>query len=153
MSIIDDVENPNVQIRKVNFNIRKLLCMEGYDVVEELRGAAPAVMQIETKPDDPIEKLIAAVLVSIPKDIFERLRKKLFAHITFTIGGVTLTLAGEEERAFQTLVPVHVYELIFRSFYINFIESWDEIKSRFLGDQSITDAMPRPATSHPSSPT
>ncbi len=118
-------------IGQTKFSIEKLLPMEGFRVLEEIR-AALGTRLANTPADSGVATVIASVALSIPPAVVDTIMRDMFAHVTFTnhLQATRATLAGNEGTAFDGLEPVNVYEVFVRCLAVNFFSSLEDGLSR-----------------------
>ena len=114
--------------KQTAFKIRKLLPMEGFELLEELRVGFIA--------GDPSS--MAAALIGYPKDHLKKIRNIIFHFVDFKNDRVSqwTKLTGQEGTAFMGLLPVHIYAVLGRALAVNFFESLDEILSLFPSEET-----------------
>lgn len=128
-----DLTEREFTLGDVSFTVRKLLAMEGYRILEYIRPALERLGRTEMSESTSIVQFYVALAAVLPPETVERTRRDLFALVMFTTpeSPTPAVLAGQEEQAFKDLTPVHVYEVLARAFAVNFLESLDELRSRF----------------------
>lgn len=146
------------EIGKTYFKVRKMLSMEAFVLLEQIRAmVGRGIPLIGSVPaGSSPEAIIGTMLLSISPEDMERVRHALFRDIQFRneVRKTWTYLTPEHEgAAFQELGPVKVYEVIARSFAVNFTESWEDFESLMdlLGLEESTPP-PNPPTSPESSP-
>ena len=119
------------QLGEVRFQVRKLLPMESYRVLETIRGSLGSIAKAGLADNADQWQLGATIISGLPPDTVEQVRQVLFGEVLFTCPEQTspVRLAGSEELAFKGLEPVHVYEVLARAFTVNFQGSWDALSS------------------------
>ena len=154
LSTVEPLTATEVEIEGVRFQIRKLLPMEAFAVIEAFRPAfKEAVAAGLGDTTDDMAKGIA-LLGGLPPERVDGLRRALFKQIIFRApnAGTPQVLGGNEELAFKDLDVVHIYELIVRAFAVNFSGSWAALSSRFPALKMVSRLRLR-ETLTPSSPT
>ena len=143
----ESLTSETVTIRDVTFQIRKLLPMEAFRLLETLRPALKGLVTEDVgdvleraESDDEAERgltradlLMLVNLVSgVDSVIVEKVRKQLFRRVAFMSGSQPseVPLANNEELAFKDLDVFHIYEIFVRALAVNFIESWAAFNSR-----------------------
>ena len=137
------------QIGPTRFVFQKIPALEGFRIIEAIRHQLAGVIDWPSVPaavgggGENIAILFRA-LMSLPPEFTERLRTTLFRHVLYSTPDVSQQpLHGAGDTAFETLEPIHVYEVMLRVLAVNFTDSF----------QSLLDgvfwANPRvPARSH-----
>ena len=164
---MDAFTSRDVKIGDVQFFIGKMLPGEAFALFEDIRPGLKAISGAQmpnlgmlTAGDKVSPELAGAfilsavdVISSLPKEIVAIAKDRLFRLITFTSPSypTRTRLDQAEEGAFVDLDFIHIYELIGRSFAVNFTGSWDALKSRLPA--APPSPPPDTKTSTPSSPT
>lgn len=109
--------------KQTHFKVKKLLPMEGFDLLEDLR--------IGFVSGNPAS--LAEAFVGYPKESLKKIRHTVFQHVEFKNDRVSqwTKLANQEPTAFIGLLPVHIYAVLGRALAVNFFESLEEILSLF----------------------
>lgn len=143
------VEERQFTIGKTTFYITKLQCMEGLDVLEDIRvamGAANvAINQEVLKNADSAGAMIVNLFLKVPKRDVAVIQSKLFTSVSFTRKGniaSAIPLHGSEDMAFDGLEPADVYQVLVRALLVNFTKSLTGMMS--LMDE--TQSSPQPDT-------
>ena len=141
---IKGITDSEVKIGATKFRFEKLLALEAFEVLEDLRpGLAEAIGKQRGTTD--IEQ-IASMVLGLPQWTVEKMRAKLFTSVTFTrkpnyVDPVRLD--RDEEGAFDELEPIHVYEVLARAFAVNFFGSFSVLQSLMGAEET----SPPPSTS------
>ena len=131
-SLISEWEKTEFTIRDTRFKIQALTAIEGHDIFEDIRESiGPRSLGLLGGNQDDLV-ILAGLLLSIPKAQLGAIRQKLFGHILFTnaVNHDPAPLYPDENMGFMGLLPLHVYEVLLRSFAVNFTESFTELHSR-----------------------
>ena len=123
-------------IGETTFQIQRLLPMEGYYVLEELRaGVGGELSRLDFEGSSDVA-LMAGVIAAIPPATLESVRKKMFAEVWFTnsLSPKPRRVHPDEGSAFKGLHPMSIYEVQLRAFLVNFIESFTALASYFRAD-------------------
>ena len=149
---LEDFDSDTVTFGDTTFKIEKLMPMEAWRVFGKIRTSLASLATIPVLGGDNIA-LAIGIATGIPQDIFESIRRDLFAHVTFTSKSVPtpVKLITDEDGAFQDLEAYHVGEVMARCLYRNFIGSLDALQSRASPDK--TSPPPELKISPRSSPT
>ena len=131
-------EQTQVEIRGTNFEIRQMLAMDAFEVLERIRESlAGGMLQTSATGDstEMVGRLISSVL-SIPRESLAPIRDDMFRNVRFTnrTAKTPMIVHGNEGMAFNGLLPVHIYELLARALCVNFTESVAEILRRAGAD-------------------
>lgn len=144
------------QIGDTHFRVQKLLVMEAFELLEEMRSMVGRNLHVlRMLPDNsPAAVHIGSLLLALSPGDLEIVRRKLFVGVRFknSLAKTWRDLnAGGEGMAFQNLGPLKVYEVTARAFAVNFTESIQEIRStlEFLG---LSTEPREPQTSQDQSP-
>ena len=132
-----------VKLGKSVFTIGKLPAMEQFAVLETVRPclseAAKRLAHVNFMGGDPTEAIIANASMQIasvvPPDVLAHAQARLFSAIQFRDDNRSepVPLAGREDEAFEE--GAHIYELLVRSAYVNFSESFAGMISRIDGSR------------------
>ena len=126
-------------INGVEFQFRKLLAMEAFDVMEDIRtsingqavASALAAMEVEgeTISMQQIGMALAALPRLVSKPALEGIRRKMFRVVDFRKVDTSDTMApiirdgvDDQPRAFELAGPLAVYQVLVRSLAVNFTE-------------------------------
>ncbi len=143
----------NVQIGETHFEIRKLLVMDSFAVLEELReGLGEQLGEVDS--DDPLQVTMVKTILSAPRELVISIRDQLFANVLFRNESyrTPMILAGMEEAAFDGLTPIDVYEMLVRCLAVNFFDTFREIASKLGVGLSNGAELNPPTSTPPSSP-
>ena len=131
-SLISEWEKTEFTIRETRFQIQALNAMEAFDISEDIReSVGPRSLGLLGGSKDDLV-ILAGLMLSMPKNHLGAIRQKLFAHILFTnsVNHDPTPLFPDENMGFMGLLPLHIYEVLLRSFAVNFTESFSELNSR-----------------------
>lgn len=144
MAAVEDWNARKVVLGKSTFEIGKLLVMEQFALIEEVRphlgklAGALSGLGVDRGASTQIwvGVLVMQMLSTIPQDVLKSIQSRLFGQIEFVDANrsVPVVLAGREDEAFDN--ALHIYELLARSAYVNFSESVSGFLSRMDGMQA-----------------
>ena len=143
-------EETTFTIRGTTFSISKLLAMEAYDVLEDIREALGAsskgLDELDLQSDGGAITAIVKTILRLPKANTDLIRRKLFAHISFTNASVAtpIPLHGSEDMAFEGLEAFHIYVVFGRALLVNFFKSFEGVASNMT--QAPTSPPPSTQT-------
>ena len=132
---IDDLKATDFTLGNTQFRIHKLLPMEGFRVLEDIRAAlGPKIMQLQSE-DTSLNNMLTGfvgLVLSVSTQDVQNVMRQLFIEAYFKDehSNQFVSLSGNEGLAFKELEPFHVYEVLARCLVINFTGSLDEIMSR-----------------------
>ena len=142
-----------VQLGDTYFKINKLLPLDAFKLLEEMRamiGRSLPIVGAVPHGSDPAVYIASVLLALTPADM-ETVRRKLFSEVRFRnrmqkSWGV-LEDEGKEGMAFSGLGPIQIYEMIARAFAVNFMQSWDDFVSLMdLLFPEVSDQLSRPTS-------
>ena len=124
-------------IGNVQFAIEKLLPMEAFAVLEEIREAVGGRIS-ESSDKTSTQALIASVLLSIPPTAVKSVMVKVFAGVEYknesTDRFLPLAPAGKiDDSGLEGLEGINIYELLARALAVNFFLSFGGVMS-LLGE-------------------
>ena len=98
--------------------------------------------------------MLLGIIAKAPQHHYDALVKALYTQITFTSPGQTTptVLATDEALAFKDLDMAHILLLDVRAVYVNFLGSWDVLRSEWPRLNQISAQLSQ-ETSTPSSTT
>ena len=137
----------HIKIGNTDFQIRKLLPMEQFRVLEEIRVALGMSMRPEDLAAiggvDTFGGIVSIVLKLAPAAV-ESVRQQLFEQVLFRNDSAQtwLELSRREPTAFEHLEAIHIYELLIRAVAVNFFGSWSVIRSRIPATSPTTPPPP-----------
>ena len=116
------------------FHVTKMNAMDSFEVLELIRtSSASALVNADATGtvQETVASLISGVL-SIPRSNLRQIREELFREVRFTnkIARTKMVLYQNEHKAFNGLLPTHVYEVLARCLCVNFTESVSDILRR-----------------------
>lgn len=133
---------PEVEIRGVRFTFRDMLSFDAYHLLERMRPgigkAAASRAEDGGGTGSIVDRAAGSMIVlfgNLPPETVEIARVAMFQHTMFTrdTHPAPTTLYGNEQAAFDGLLPYHVYEINIRNYCRNFSESWVEFRSILPG--------------------
>ena len=132
LALLAQLGDKTFQIGEVQFEAFKLLPMEQYQLLNELRTGFREAATVDL-PDDNDEESMTQVgfqalflaFSTMPPALVEKVRRELFKRVSFKRPNspTPLTLSGNEELAFDGLEGFHVMEVLARAFAVNFFGS------------------------------
>ena len=129
----DDLTKEQVRIRDKTFTFHKMMPMHAFNLFETIRmGLKDAVKNLDMEPGEEIGVSEALEMVfSIPAETVQKAMRGLFGYVAYTSPNKPdpTPISGDEQSAFDGLLPIHIYEVLARAFVVNFRESWEEIVS------------------------
>ena len=137
------------QIKNIKFNITKLSPMAGFELFEKIRYVLASRSAEMEMPSDPlsISTLVYKIALSIDPVIVKEIRETIFENVQFSGDSITkgyAQLSGLEDVAFETLEPMHIYEVLGRGLVVNFFGSFVELILRFQKNpQDIDQSIPK----------
>jgi len=136
---LDKMAASEFKLNEIKFKVTKLSPMAGFKLFEKIRFALVGSADVaKSGNDEESATLFFKAVLSLPPDIIQGFMDILFANIQFTGGSVQTgwsDLKGLEDMAFETLEPVHIYEVFGRSLIVNFTGSFSAIASKFPGGE------------------
>ena len=142
---LDKMAASEFELNKIKFKVTKLSPMIGFKLFEKIRFALVGSADVaKGGSDDESAALFFKAVLSLPPDIIQGFMDILFANVQFTGGSVQSgwsDLRGLEDMAFETLEPVHIYEVFGRSLIVNFSGSFSAIASRFPGGEALLQQL------------
>ena len=144
-------------INGVEFQFRKLLAMDAYDVLEDIRVSvngqviATAMASMDAGGGVTPQKIgmaLAALPRVIGKTELARIRAKMFTCVDFRIQSskrdsmapIISDITNDEPKAFGAAGPIAVYQVLARSLAVNFTEHFTELLSGLGPEQESTPA-------------
>lgn len=131
----EPLDAQEVTLGDTTFQIRKLLPMEAFRLFEVIRPALQDALRVQWPLSSDNEQnriaMYVAFAATIPPDIVETARRQCFKHVFYKAHDAPTPqpLESQEDMAFKNLEAVHIYEVLVRSLYLNFVESWGVLKS------------------------
>ena len=166
MMRFDDLDRRQVVLGDTTFKFDKMLAPEAWRLFEairpDLKEALPESMPSMNGDVTALSISMASgmmtlhFILGVPTHTLERLKAGLYPFIWWARPGTPelMKLSGDEDSAFAELEMIHIYEVLLRSFYINFSASLDALTSMSQGGLDplglLLSLMP---TSTPSSDT
>ena len=122
-----------VTIGETTFTFNKMLPLEGFRLLEEIRVAVKNIAEVLGGNSGGI--VIGELVGAVPIDIIIRTRSQLFQFVSFTRPNIPtpMVLGKAEEAAFDGLEPAHIYEVWARALAVNFSGSLVAFTSRWSG--------------------
>ena len=145
--VVGLAEETEFTIGETDFRVKKLLPMEGFDLLEVVRpGLQVVVDDLKGATDDEADtedrnvkatEMIVTFIAKLPREIVKEARRVLFTQVEFKNKqhGDWTKLGGREDEGFHKLHPVNVYIVIGRAFAVNFFDFGDDLSS-------LLDALP-----------
>lgn len=142
---IKKMTNPEFEINGIKFKVSKLSPMNGFRLFEQIRFALVGSADV-AKGDSEEENaaLFFKSVLALHPDIIQDFMDVLFASVQFTGGAIKSgwsDLRGLEDMAFESLEPVHIYEVFGRSLVVNFSGSFSAIASKFPGGEVLLQRL------------
>lgn len=152
----------------LEFNIREIPTMKGFQMLEKIRYnldiknlkidfAGLAVTDNEDRQLDAVQESLMSlihVIMKLDTEFVEWLRKSLFEEIDFRNKHTKQrwqNLLGNEDTAFDRTIegvnPMTVYEVLVRSFKVNFSECWGDLMKLAgfaMGSSPPQEEAPKP---------
>ena len=146
-------------INGVEFQFRKLLAMDAYDILEDIRVSvngqviATAMASMDAGGGVTPQKIgmaFAALPRVIGKTELARIRAKLFTCVDFrlqdakrdSMAPIISDLTNDEPKAFGAAGPLAVYQVLARSLAVNFTEHFSDLLSALDLGAEDTPATP-----------
>ena len=157
---MSDFTEKNFSIGEVNFVVDKMGALKGWKVLEKCRKAMASTEVAPSKGQSAQALGMFKALMGLDPEFVEWLRTEMFNTVRFQAKSpdghaqpwLPLSNAGNVDMCFESLEPVHIYEVMARAFAVNFTGSWQELLSRFTVLQALVGNLSRQSTSTPSSP-
>ena len=113
-----------------NFKINKLLAMDAFDLLEDIRPSVGMGITAILGKGLPTTTILAMIL-NLPKNTFSNIKSKLFQGVSFTNTNMKspTILAGNEDVAFNGLEALDIYQIFFRAFVVNFFSQFNVLLS------------------------
>jgi len=141
---IKGLNDPEFSINDAKFRITKLSPIKGFKLFEQIRHAlALNADAVSGDIENGALTFYKAILTLSPEKI-ESFMNPMFDNVEFQGSGVDrgwAHLKGMEEMAFQSLEPIHIYELFVRCLAVNFTGSFHAIASKFPGVERILSQL------------
>ena len=128
-----------VTINDSTFRFEKMLPMEAFDLFERMRpGLAKVASEARIEGKNDVQGIVSMILL-LPPETVVTARRGLFKHVHFqrTDTSKFSPVFQDEDMALKDLEMVHIYELIGRAFFVNFIDSWTALLSRLPEAESF----------------
>lgn len=138
------MKEPDFEIDGIKFKISKLSPMKGFKLFEQIRFSLVGSAGVaESGGSEESAALFFKTILALRPSIVQEFMDILFANVQFTGGSVKggwSDLKGLEDMAFESLEPVHIYEVFGRCLIVNFYGSFLAIISKFPGVQALSQA-------------
>ena len=131
----------------VQFDVRKLLAMEAFELLELLRTELTTLVGVDISDDDDGMQLGMAMIGGISSATVRKAQAHMFPRVNFKSAATReawAVLAGSEETAFMDLEAAHIYEVTIRAAVVNLKGSWDAIRSRTEAQTLVRRLQQRP---------
>ena len=136
---------PEFEINGIKFKVSKLSPMKGFKLFESIRFALSGnAGSLDSEGDEKAAMLFYKAIMTLHPDVIQGFMDILFANVQFTGGSIKSgwsDLKGLEDMAFETLEPVHIYEVFGRSLIVNFTGSFSAIASKFQGGEALLQQL------------
>ena len=142
-ALATSLDEREIVIGETTFRIAKLLPMDAFAVLELIREAlGERLASLDADAQTPSTAIVSIVL-ALPRETVEAVRTRLFRSVTFTnrMARTARPLHPDEAMAFQGLDPIAIYEVLIRSFAINFFDSFRGLRSRIPAAESTSPPL------------
>ena len=138
---IKGLKEPEFMIEDVIFQVKKLSPWKGWQLMEKIRyDLGMSADNVDASEESTL--LFYKAILMMPPEKIEQYMEILFKGLEFRGEGVErgwMALDGSEDMAFQSLEPIHFYELLVRCLAVNFSKSFHAIARKFPGvDRLLT---------------
>jgi len=141
---IKGLNDPEFGINDVRFRITKLSPLKGFKLFEKIRHALAVNADGVSSDSENGALVFYKSILTLSPDTIESFMVPMFGNVEFKGSGVEkgwAPLEGMEDMAFQSLEPIHIYELFVRCLAVNFTGSFRAIASKFPGVERILNQL------------